>query len=133
MTTIGIEAPGEVCGEASIKRLVVGEIGSNGEVVVDGICETTEDARAIDMFLITVLVVITNGGLQRWRNEIADIQAIGVQCTALVNAIELLFHITNRDQPIAVERPAIGHRFCIKCDLLEPDGFLVGDIEVSIT
>ena len=82
--------------------------------------------------MVTVLVVIANGGLQRWRNEIANIQAIGVQCTALVNAIELLFHITNRDQPITVEGPTIGDRLCIQCDLLEANGFLVGDADASI-
>ena len=54
------------------------EIGSKGEVVVDGISETAEDARAVNIFFIAVLVVITNGDLQRWCNEIADIQPVGV-------------------------------------------------------
>ena len=83
------------------------------------------------MFLITVLVVITSGCMKCWGYEIANIQAIRVQCTALVNAIELLFHITNRDEPITVEGPTIGDRLCIQCNLLEANGFLVGDADTS--
>lgn len=54
---------GEVCGEVSIKCFVVGEIGSKGEVVVDGISEMVEDVRIVNFFLVMVLVVIINGGL----------------------------------------------------------------------
>ena len=62
--------------------------------------------------MITVLVVVTNGGMKLWGHEIANIQAIGVECTSVIVAVQLLFNVTNRNQAIAVERPAVGDGFC---------------------
>ena len=79
-----------------------------------------------------MLVVITNGGMKLWGDEIANIEAIGVECSSLIVAIQILLHIANRDQPIAVEGPTIGYRLCIQCNLLEANGFLVGDVHARI-
>ena len=43
-----------------------------------------------------------------WGNEIANIQAIGVECTSVIKAVEFLLHIPEGDQPIAIEGPAVG-------------------------
>ena len=79
-----------------------------------------------------MLVVVTSGGMKGWGNEIANIQAVGVECTSVVVAVESLFNIPEGDQPIAVEGPAVGDRFCIKDDLVEEDRLLIKDRDVGI-
>ena len=55
-----------------------------------------------------------------------------MHCTALLNAIELLLHITHRNQSITVQCPANGRSFSIQGDLLEPDSLLVFNIDAGI-
>ena len=98
----------------------------------DLISEATTHTRTVNIFLITVLVVITDGGMQGRADEIADTQPIGVECTSVINTVQPLLYIANRNEALAVEGPAVGDSFCIQCDLLEADGLLVGDVHACI-
>ena len=98
----------------------------------DVISESSAYTRTIDVFLITVLVVITNQGIQGRADEIANIETVGVQCAGVVVAVEFLFNITNRDEAIAIEGPVVGDGFCINGDLVEEDRLLIKDRDVGI-
>ena len=70
--------------------------------------------------------------MQCLADEIASMQTMGVQNCRVINTIQLLLHITNRDKPIAIETPTVRDRFYIHCDLLEADGLFVGDVHACI-
>ena len=67
-----------------------------------------------------------------WSNEIANIQPVGVQGSSVVVAVEFLFDITNREEAVAVEGPAVGDGFCIQRDLVEEDRLLVKDWDICV-
>ena len=70
--------------------------------------------------------------MQGRADEIADIQPVGVQGSSVVVAVEFLFDITNREEALAVEGPAVGDRFCVNGDLVEENRLLVKDGDVGI-
>ena len=80
-----------------------------------------------------MLVVVTNQCIDIRGNEIANIEAIGIECTSVIKAVEFLFHISEGDQPIAIEGPAVGDRFCVNGDLVEKDRLLIKDRDVGIS
>ena len=67
-----------------------------------------------------------------WGNEIANIHPVGFECASVVVAVEFLFNITNRDEAIAVEGPAVGDGFCVNANLVEKDRLLIKDRDVGI-
>ena len=70
--------------------------------------------------------------MQLWSYEIANIQSIGVDCTSVINAVNFLLHISEGDQPIAIEGPDVGDHFCENGDLVEKDRLLIKERDVGI-
>jgi hypothetical protein len=109
--TIGTKTIFDICRNPGIKCLVAGEIGANGEPICEFLGKSPPCARAIGVAQVASLVVIANRSPQVRCNAVANINPMGTQRPAVINAVELLRSRASWDYGIGIEVSGVGHRF----------------------